>query len=79
MSGPRNGDTMEFARRLRERRTHKRWTRQQLATKMGVTLTTIGNWEGGKGFPKLSKRGLLCTVLGITAKDLHLPPYNAHM
>ena len=76
MPGSRNGDTTEFARRLRERRIQLRLTRKQLATKMDVTVTAVSNWENGKSFPQLSKRSLLCTVLETTAKDILLPPYN---
>lgn len=76
MVGPKNGDTTRFAQRLREYREQKHWSRQELATHIGVTPATVGNWENGRGFTKIGKRLQLCTLLGVTAKDLYLPPYD---
>lgn len=76
MIGPQRGGTREFARRLRNIRTKKHWSRQNLADQMGVTVATVGNWERGEGFPQIGSREHLCTVLGVAAKDLHLPPFN---
>lgn len=76
MTGQRSGGTGEFARRLHTFRMQKHWSRQDLADQMDVTLATVGNWERGKGFPQMGSRAHLCAVLGVTAQDLHLPPFN---
>ncbi|HKT38506.1 MAG TPA: helix-turn-helix transcriptional regulator [Ktedonobacterales bacterium] len=76
MNRRRSGSTREFARRLRQRRERMKWTRKVLADKMDVCVATIGNWERGKGFPRLGSREDLCELLGTTAEQLHLPPYN---
>lgn len=74
----RNGCTRVFAERLRYYREQRGWSRQDLATRMKVKAATVGNWELKKGFPEIRSRALLCTTLGVSAEDLHLPPYNAH-
>jgi transcriptional regulator with XRE-family HTH domain len=76
MVGPHNGSTREFAGRLRQRREELNWTRQILADRMQVTVATVGNWERGIGFPEISSRERLCALLGKSAKELRLPPYN---
>jgi transcriptional regulator with XRE-family HTH domain len=73
---PRNGCTREFARRLGERLKELHWNRQSLAVPMEVTVATVGNWVRGKGFPEIGSRDRLCEVLGMSAEELHLPPFN---
>lgn len=73
---PRNGSTGEFARRLCERLKELRWNRRSLATQMKVSVATVRNWEHGKHFPAISLRAKLCEELGMTAEELHLPPFN---
>ncbi|HEX6540334.1 MAG TPA: helix-turn-helix transcriptional regulator [Ktedonobacterales bacterium] len=77
MAESRNGSARVFAERLLQFRTRKGWSRRELAARMGVTDAAVGYWERGDGFPTIGLRPVLCKVLGVTAKDLHLPPYNA--
>jgi len=76
MAGPRKGRTRKFARRLYERRRELRWNRRFLAEQMKVSVATIGNWERGKGFPRIGSRDRLCELLGRSAKELRLPPFE---
>jgi transcriptional regulator with XRE-family HTH domain len=76
MAMPRNGDMTKFAKRLRELREQQGWTRQQLAARVGVTTTTVGNWEGARCFPNVHRRPQVCEILGTTPEDLSLPPFN---
>ena len=76
MAGPQNDRTREFARRLRERRAQLQWTRRALADQVQVSVATVGNWERGRGFPEISSRKRLCELLGMSAKQLRLPPFD---
>ncbi len=76
MAGPQNARTREFARCLYERRMQLNWTRQMLADKMQVRVATVGNWERGRGFPEIGSRKRLCELLGMSAKQLRLPPFD---
>ncbi|HEX5548998.1 MAG TPA: helix-turn-helix domain-containing protein [Ktedonobacterales bacterium] len=76
MDAPRNGSTCEFARRLAERLKELNWNRRVLAEKMDVSVATVGNWLRGLCFPEIGSRDRLCKLLGMSAKELHLPPFN---
>jgi transcriptional regulator with XRE-family HTH domain len=76
MSAPRNGSTGEFPRCLQERLKELHWNRRVRAEKMEVSVATVGNWERGKNFPEIGSRERLCKLLGRSAKELRLPPFN---
>lgn len=76
MAVSRNGSTEEFARRLCKRIKELHWNRRYLATQMNVTVATVRNWEHGKHFPAIRLRAKLCEELGMSAEELHLPPFN---
>ena len=78
MVGPHKSSAQEFARCLRQRLRQMKLSRQELAETMGVSVATIGNWARGRGFPCLRYRSELCTLLAMTAEELHLPPYDEH-
>lgn len=73
----RNGSTRVFAERLRQYREQRGLSRRDLADRLDVTAATVSNWELGRGFPMIRLREPLCVILGVSAKKLHLPPYNA--
>lgn len=73
---PRNGSTREFARRLRKRIKELHSNRRSLAIQMNVSVATVRNWENGKHFPAIHLRAKLCDELGMSAEELHLPPFN---
>jgi transcriptional regulator with XRE-family HTH domain len=72
----RRGSTREFPRCLDERLKELNWNRRVLAEKMDVSVATVGNWLRGICFPKIGSREKLCKLLGMSAKELHLPPFN---
>ncbi len=76
MDVPRGGSTYEFARRLDKRLKEMNWNRRVLAEKMYVSVATVGNWLRGICFPEIGSRDRLCKLLGMSAKQLRLPPFN---
>lgn len=53
-----------------ERRTFKSLTMDKLATKMGVSTTTVWKWENGKAVPRPGKLDRLARLLGVRVEDL---------
>lgn len=52
--------------RIKEARTAKGWTQEELASRLGVTQPQIGRWETGDGDIKGAKLIELSEVLGVT-------------
>lgn len=46
------------------------WTQAELAEKIGVTQSTVAQWEKGKTLPTGSKLAKVADVLGITVDEL---------
>ena len=46
------------------------WTQAELAEKIGVTQSTVAQWEKGKTLPTGSKLTKVADVLGITVDEL---------
>ena len=42
----------ELGTRIRRARERKRWTQQQLADALGVSVRAIGNWERDEAVPR---------------------------
>ncbi|HEX5440990.1 MAG TPA: helix-turn-helix transcriptional regulator [Ktedonobacterales bacterium] len=76
MNVQRTGSMREFPRRLQERLDELDWNRRVLAEKMDVSVATVGNWLRGICFPEIGSRGRLCELLGMSAKQLRLPPFD---
>ncbi len=55
---------------IAECRRKKNMTQQELAEKLGVSDSTIGNWENGRNMPDLSLFKPLCDELDISLNDL---------
>lgn len=72
----RDGSPQEFARRLCARLKELHSNRRSLAIQMNVSEATVRNWENGKHFPAIRLRAKLCDELGMSAEELHLPPFN---
>lgn len=51
-------------------RLHRRMTRKELASRLGVTTKLLGNWERGACRPPIEKLVELCRVLRVTVEDL---------
>ncbi len=55
---------------IAECRRKKNLTQQELASLLGVSDRTVGNWENGRNMPDISLFKPLCKELGITINDL---------
>lgn len=58
-------DTESVGILIARARHRKRWTQDQLAEALGVSPSTVKNWERGESYP-LRTAGLVEEVLGIT-------------
>ena len=54
----------DLGTRIRRARERKRWTQQQLADELGVSLRAVGNWERDESVPR-NTIGALEELLGI--------------
>ncbi len=57
---------------LRKAREDQGWTQQELADKLKVGETTVRSWERGIRTPSLASRNSLCSIFGLTPKQLGL-------
>lgn len=62
--------TTIFSRRLREIRTSKKMTQQELSEKAGLHLSYVGHLELGKYRPTLYVAWKLSQVLGVSLEEL---------
>jgi DNA-binding XRE family transcriptional regulator len=64
--------TKEFESPLMRFRLLRRMTQQELADELGVSSTTIRNWESGRAVPNLTIPQVkkLCQVLEVNLEDL---------
>ena len=53
-----------FAETLREARQAKRFTQREVATRIGVSVQTLSNWETGSSSPKFENALKWAAVLG---------------
>ncbi|HEY9904890.1 MAG TPA: helix-turn-helix transcriptional regulator [Candidatus Sericytochromatia bacterium] len=58
--------------KLKQRRESLNVTQRKIALELGVTVTTVQNWESGRYIPKLSPNQMkaLCDLLNFTLEDL---------
>jgi transcriptional regulator with XRE-family HTH domain len=57
---------------IRELREKHGWTQLDLANKVGVTPSTIYNWESGRFEPRASQLRDLAQALGVRMDDIKL-------
>lgn len=62
---------IQFGTIIRDARTAKGLTQQQLADQLGVKNTTISNWEKNRSQPDSDKIERLCSLLGLTPDALY--------
>ncbi|EGJ33038.1 MULTISPECIES: helix-turn-helix transcriptional regulator [Moorena] len=57
---------------LKKRRESLNITQREIAHELGVTVTTVQNWEAGRHIPKLYPNQLkaLCDLLKVTLDEL---------
>lgn len=63
-------DEFEFNRRLKEIRTSRGMTQQELGEKIGIVGNVISNWEMGLSMPRLALFRDLCIALNCPPGDL---------
>jgi len=61
---------LAIGRRIRRLRETQGFSRQQIAGHLGVDLTAVAAWEGGKYLPREGKRIRLAAFLGIDVASL---------
>ncbi|MBE6935828.1 MAG: helix-turn-helix domain-containing protein [Ruminococcaceae bacterium] len=61
---------MGFAENLREIRTRRNITQEQLAEMLSVSRQTISKWESGQGYPETEKLLFLAKELRVSLDDL---------
>lgn len=59
-----------IAENVRKYRDERRWTQPQLASKVGVSVQTISNWETGLKVPRMGSLQKLADVFNVTIGDL---------
>ena len=59
-----------FSSRLRELRLESAMNRAEAAQKIGVALSTYGNWEPGRRYPSVDEIYKILKVFGVQANDL---------
>ena len=61
-----------LAEKLKQRRESLNLTQQQVADELGVTVTTVKNWEAGRHIPKLylPQTKALCDLLRLSLDEL---------
>lgn len=61
---------MEFSEKLRELRSSKNLTQEQLAEGLYVSRTAISKWESGRGYPSLDSLREISRFFAISLDDL---------
>ncbi len=67
---PKNPKT--FGERIRKKRMDKRLTMKDIATRLGVSETTVYNWEIKNKRPYRRTIKNLKSILGLTEKDISI-------
>ncbi len=57
--------------RIKEKRKEKNLSQCELAQKVGVNQTAVGQWERGATMPSLDKAALIANALGCTIDELY--------
>lgn len=57
-------------RTIKELREERGWTQLDLANHVGVTPSTVYNWERGKFEPRYSQLRLLALAFGVAMDDI---------
>ena len=63
-------DAEKTGKLIRELRTEKALTQQELASALHVSQTAVSKWESGKSLPDISLLEPLSEVLGVSIRDL---------
>ena len=55
---------------IRELRQARGWTQLELANRLGITPSSVYNWESGKFEPKASQLRALARAFGVSMDDI---------
>ena len=61
---------------LREARTKRGWSQNDLATLIGGGKTTVQSWESGRRFPLPRQRVRLCQIFGLPPEKLGFSSFS---
>jgi putative transcriptional regulator len=61
-------------RTIRELREARGWTQLELATRLGVTPSTVYNWERGRHEPRAGQLRELARLFGVAMDEVALGP-----
>ena len=62
----------DIGTRIKKRRQVLGWTQEELTVRLGVSKSTVANWESGKHFP-LRHLGAVEAVLGVSLDESEEP------
>ena len=66
-----NGDSvMEFNEKLKELRTSRGFTQEELAEALFVSRTAISKWESGRGYPSIDSLKEISGFFSVTIDEL---------
>ena len=61
---------MDIAKNIKRLRTEREWTQEQLAEKVGVTRSTVTQWETGWSQPRMGAVTRLAGAFGVTVAEV---------
>lgn len=61
---------MEFHEKLRELRTHRGLTQEELAQMLFVSRTAISKWESGRGYPSIDSLKAIAACFSVSLDDM---------
>lgn len=61
---------MELSEKIKQLRTDKNWTQEELAGKIFVSRTAISKWESGRGYPSIDSLKALSAIFGVSIDQL---------
>ena len=61
---------MSISEKLKQARTDKNLTQEEVAEKVGVSRQTVYNWEQGKSYPDIASVMIISDICGISLDSL---------